>query len=504
MNKDRGFLEYEKENVPRRSIEERLLDYQEYDVHYSEPRIRQQATRCMDCGIPFCHTGCPLGNMIPDWNDLVFQGRWKAALDALHSTNNFPEFTGRICPAPCEDACVLNQYYTIDENEKQKKKNAVTIEQIEKHIADRGWEEGWIRPIIPEKKTGKKVAIIGSGPAGLAAAQQLVRVGHEVTVFEKSNRLGGLLIYGIPDFKLAKINVKRRIDQMTAEGVTFKTGINVGVDVTVEELKSSYDAILLAIGAQHARKLRVAGNELEGIHYAMEYLPQQNQVVDGDQIPAQQRISAEGKTAAILGGGFTGADCLGTLNRQGANRKVYQFELVNMAPRPTPVHEEADMDCQGSILTEKLVGENGKLKELHAVRLNWKQENGRMMMEKVPNSEFSIAVDIIFLAMGFIGPSLPGLVNDYDLKLKVRGREELASPSDILPLLEKGDPMYSIDADRNFMTSEDGVFVAGDAHRGASLVVWAIWEGREAARCIDLYLMGTTELPTSPQADAMI
>lgn len=503
MGKDTGFLEFEKSPVPRRSIEERVSDYKEYDVNFKEPDIRQQAARCMDCGIPFCHQGCPLGNIIPDWNDLVYRGHWKEALAVLHSTNNFPEFTGRICPAPCEDSCVLNAYYTLDPQEKTKKKHSVTIEQIEKHIAEKGWENGWIKPEPPEKLTGKKVAIIGSGPAGLAAAQQLRRAGHEVVVFEKDDRVGGLLNYGIPDFKLDKSHVRRREEQMKAEGVVFKTNIDVGQDMTVEELRQSFDAILLATGAQHARKLKIPGNDLKGVHYAMEYLPQQNKVNAGDIIPEAERINGEDKKGVILGGGFTGADCLGTLNRQKANKRIHQFELINMVPRPTPVHEEADMDCRASVMTEKLVGdENGNLKEIHAVRLNWKKENGRMVMEKIPGSEFVVSADIMLLALGFLGPRLEGLVSDLDVQLSLRGQTDLQNAKDVLELLKERDVMFAINTDKNFMTSVDGVFTAGDARRGASLVVWAIWEGREAARCIDLYLMGSTELPTSPQSEA--
>ena len=502
MGKDTGFLEFEKENAPRRPIAKRVLDYKEYDFLYGESAIRQQASRCMDCGIPFCHTGCPLGNLIPDWNDLVYRGHWKEALDALHSTNNFPEFTGRICPAPCEDACVLNEYYTLDSREKLKKKNAVTIEQIEKHIADRGWQEGWIQPILPEKSTDKKIAVVGSGPAGLAAAQQLRRVGHQVVVFEKDDRIGGLLGYGIPDFKLDKLNLKRRVAQMMEEGVVFKTNTHVGKDVSVKELREGYDAILLAMGAQYARKFKVPGNELEGVHYAMEYLPQQNRSNAGDAIDPKIRISAEGKTATILGGGFTGADCLGTLNRQKANKKVYQFELVDMVPRPTPVHEEAAMDCRAGILTEELIGdEKGRLKALKAVQVIWKRENGQMVMEKISGSEFVIETDILFLALGFLGPTIEGIVYDLGVHLSVRGHNEPQSPQEVLEMLKKRDVMFAIHTDNDFMTNMEGVFVAGDSRRGASLVVWAIWEGREAARTIDLYLMGSTELPSSPQAD---
>lgn len=504
MGKDTGFLEFEKENVPRRPIAERLLDYREYDVLYKESDIRQQAARCMDCGVPFCHTGCPLGNMIPDWNDLVYRGHWKEALTALHSTNNFPEFTGRICPAPCEDSCVLNEYYTLDLQEKIKKTHSVTIEQIEKHIADRGWQEGWIQPIPPESETGKKVAVIGSGPAGLAAAQQLRRVGHEVVVYEKDDRIGGLLGYGIPDFKLDKLHLRRREEQMAAEGVVFKTGVNVGQDVTVEELQQGYDAILVATGAQHPRELKVPGRELEGIHYAMEYLPQQNKTNAGDTIDPNLHITAGGKTATILGGGFTGADCLGTLNRQKANKNVYQFELVDMPPRPTPVHEEANMDCRAGILTEKIIGDDqGRIKALQGVRVGWKNKNGQRVMEKIPGSEFTIETNVLFLALGFLGPTLEGPVQDLGLQLNVRGQATPQSPQEVVQTLRKQDVMFAIEADENFMTNVDGVFVAGDSRRGASLVVWAIWEGREAARCIDRYLMGSTELPSSPQAEAI-
>ena len=504
MGNDTGFLEHSKQNVPRRPIAERIKDFREYDVHYSESEIKVQASRCMDCGIPFCHNGCPLGNQIPDWNDLVYRGHWQEALDTLHSTNNFPEFTGRICPAPCEESCVLNAYYTLDEEERHRKKNSVTIEQIEKHIADRGWQEGWIKPQPPKKLTGKKVAVIGSGPAGLAAGQQLRRAGHEVTVYEKSDRLGGLLIYGIPDFKLEKINVHRRVDQMQAEGVRFITNCHVGKDISTQNLRSQYDAILLATGAQQKRELTTEGKDLQGIHYAMDYLPQRNQFVAGD-APKPDAVQAQGKRVAILGGGFTAADCLGNLNRQGADRRVYQFEIVNMSPRPTPVHEEVDPDCRGNILTERVIGdENGAVKGLQAVRVEWKQEDGRNVMKRLEGTEFTIDVDLILLAMGFIGPTVWGLVNDLGVKISMRGSKDLLAASETLEMLDDGQqPMYSIHADNRFQTSEEGVFAAGDAKRGASLVVWAIWEGREAARSIDQYLMGESALPTSPQAEVL-
>ena len=295
MGKDTGFLEFDKESPPLRPVDERVRDFQEYGTFLSEENLQRQASRCMDCGVPFCHMGCPLGNMIPDWNDLVYRGRWKEALAALHSTNNFPEFTGRICPAPCEDTCVLNEHYTLDAAEKQQKVNVVTIEEIEKHIAERGWEEGWIQPQLPEKLTGKCIAVVGSGPAGLAAAQQLRRAGHDVTVFEKDNRIGGLLVYGIPDFKLDKKVVTRRVEQLRAEGIKFRTGVHVGVDYSVKELRNSFDAILLATGAQNARKLMVEGSDLEGVHYAMHYLPQRNCEVAGDSISEEQKSNPETK-----------------------------------------------------------------------------------------------------------------------------------------------------------------------------------------------------------------
>jgi len=504
MGKDTGFIEIEKQAVPRRAVAERVRDFREYDAPFAVSDLRDQAARCMDCGIPFCHTGCPLGNMIPDWNDLVYRGHWREALDMLHSTNNFPEFTGRICPAPCEDACVLNAYYTLDQADRDSKKHSVTIEQIEKHIADRGWEEGWIVPRPPTTLTGKRVAVVGSGPAGLAAAQQLRRAGHEVTVFEKDDRPGGLLTYGIPDFKLEKRHVERRVEQLRAEGVVFRTNCEVGRDLPVTELREQFDAILLATGAQLARRLTTDGSDLDGVHYAMHYLPQRNRTVAGDAIAEPERIEGAGKTAAILGGGFTAADCLGNLNRQGVNPRLHQFEIVNMQPRPTPVHEEADPDCRANILTERLIGdEQGRVQELQAVRVEWKSVEGRMTMERIPGSEFTIKVDLVLLAMGFIGPVLEGLLNDLNVKLSVRGQDDLRSPAEVITQLQEREAMFAVHAGKDFMTSEPGVFVAGDAKRGASLVVWAIWEGREAARCMDEYLMGTTELPTTPQAEAL-
>ena len=511
MGKDTGFLEYKKATPPLRPVEERVRDFQEYNTFFPEQELQQQASRCMDCGIPFCHMGCPLGNMIPEWNDLVYRGHWKEALAALHSTNNFPEFTGRICPAPCEDDCVLNEHYTLDPDEKQQKVNVVTIEEIEKHIAERGWKEGWIKPLVPEKLTDKRIAIVGSGPAGLAAAQQLRRVGHAVTVFEKDDRIGGLLVYGIPDFKLEKNNVSRRVEQLRAEGVEFQTGVNVGVDFPVKELRSSFDAILLATGAQHARKLLTEGNNLAGVHYAMDYLPQRNREVAGDSIPPEEKIECANKTAVILGGGFTAADCLGNLNRQGVDPHIHQFELVNMVPRPTPVHKEASPDCRANVLTESILDDGaGRVKALSGVNVEWRKDendnsaSARLTMQRVPGSEFTVSADLVFLALGFLGPKVEGLLEELGVELKVRGGDKSSKPSQVKKLLENAQPMFEIYADENFMTSEDGIFAAGDANRGASLVVWAIWEGREAARCIDKYLMGTTSLPTTPQAEVLV
>ena len=511
MGKDTGFLEFEKESPPLRPVDERVRDFKEYETFFPAEDLQKQAGRCMDCGVPFCHMGCPLGNMIPDWNDLVYRGHWKEALASLHSTNNFPEFTGRICPAPCEDDCVLNEHYTLDAVEKQQKVNVVTIEEIEKHIAERGWSEGWIKPLPPKKLTDRQIAIVGSGPAGLAAAQQLRRAGHAVTVFEKDDRIGGLLVYGIPDFKLEKNIVSRRVDQLRAEGVEFRTGVNVGVDYSVEELRISFDAILLATGAQHARKLLVDGSELEGVHYAMDYLPQRNREVAGDLIPEEQRIEPGRKKTVILGGGFTAADCLGNLNRQGADPRVHQFELVNMVPRPTPVHQEANPDCRANILTESISGDSlGRVKALQAVNVEWKVETSgksasrQVTMQRVPGSEFSVPADLILLAMGFLGPKVEGLLEGLGVELNVRGADKTSSPEQLIKMLKNTQPMFDVYEDDNFMTSEEGVFVAGDANRGASIVVWAIWEGREAALCIDKYLMGTSSLPTTPQAEVLI
>lgn len=506
MGKDTGFLEFKKQLPPLRPIKERVKDFREYDTFSSDSEIMQQASRCMDCGIPFCHMGCPLGNMIPDWNDLVYRGNWQEALDSLHSTNNFPEFTGRICPAPCEETCVLNEHYTLELEAKNNKVNSVTIEEIEKHIVEKGWNDGLIKPMPPKKLTNKMVAIVGSGPAGLAAAQQLRRSGHSVTIFEKEDRVGGLLVYGIPDFKLEKKIVSRRVEQLKLEGVEFRTGINVGVDFSVDQLKHSFDAILLSTGAQHQRKLQVEGADLGGIYYAMDYLPQRNREIAGDLIPEREKIDPFNKTAVILGGGFTAADCLGNLNRQGVSDTVHQFELIDMIPRPTPVHKEVNPDCRSNILTEKVI-DNGKgqVAALQGINVRWViDDNGCKNFEKEHGSEFIVETDMVFLALGYLGPKIEGLLEELGVKFNISGKNKPFTASQIRNFLVNKQPTFEVFSDENFMTTEEGVFVAGDANRGASIVVWAIWEGREVARCIDKYLMGTSNLPSIPQADVLI
>jgi glutamate synthase (NADPH) small chain len=481
MGKITGFLEYERALPERRPVEARLRDWHELEGKHPEAALQTQAARCMDCGIPFCHKGCPLGNIIPDWNDLVYRGRWKDAIDRLHATNNFPEFTGRVCPAPCEEACVLN----INDD-------AVTIKQIEKQIIDHAFKAGWVQPQIPPQRTGKHVAVIGSGPAGLACAQQLARAGHLVTVFERADRIGGLLRYGIPDFKMEKHLVDRRMEQMAAEGVTFTPGTNAGVDVPVARLRKEFDVIVLAGGATQSRDLPVPGRELKGIHLAMEFLPQQNQRVAGDAVPNQ--ISAAGKRVIILGGGDTGSDCLGTSNRHGA-LSVHQFELLPQPPdartedvapwpywpmilRTSSSHEEGVIR-DWSINTKRFSGDaHGNVKKLHGVRLEWaKAADGRPVMREVPGSEFEMDVDLVLLALGFTGPEKGPLLTDLGVQLTDRG---------------------NVGADRTWMTNVAGVFSCGDMHRGQSLVVWAIWEGRECARAVDQFLMGHTDLKASP------
>ncbi len=434
----------------------------------------------MNCAVPFCHTGCPLGNLIPEWNHLVYTGQWQSALIRLHSTNNFPEFTGRICPAPCEPACVLS----INQD-------PVTIEYIEKAIVDKGFEEGWIKPEPPRNRTGKSVAVIGSGPAGLAASQQLNRAGHTVTLFERDEYIGGLLRLGIPDFKLDKNIVQRRVDLMAEEGVNFKPNTEVGIDVSIDNLRQDFDAICITIGACEPRELPVEGRDLDGVHLAMDYLPQQNRRVAGDHIEASKSISAEGKKVVILGGGDTGADCLGTAHRQGAEM-VYQLELLPEPPenrkpnnpwpqwpvilRTSSAHEEGG-ERDYNILTKGFSGKEGKVQRVNAVRVKWGEpdDSGRPIMEEIPDSDFSIEADLVLLAMGFIHPEHKGLITNLGLELDNRG---------------------NIKTDSDRMTSIPGIFAGGDSVRGASLVVWAIAEGRQVAHGIDKYLSGRSNLPS--------
>ena len=470
MGKPTGFMEATREVPTRRPVEERVNDYREVYQDFPEQKLRTQAARCMDCGVPFCHTGCPLTNIIPDWNDMVYRDRWKEAIRTLHATNNFPEFTGRVCPAPCEAACVLG----INEP-------PVTIKNIEKTIIEHAFKQGWIHPEPPPIHTGKRVAVIGSGPSGLAAAQQLNRAGHSVTLFEKADRIGGLLRYGIPDFKMEKSVLDRRLDQMLQEGVVFQTGAHVGKNVPVEDLRRDFDALLLTGGAESPRNLPVPGRELKGIHFAMEYLPQQNRRGAGDVVDGQ--ILATGKRVVIIGGGDTGADCLGTAHRQKA-ASIHQFEILPQPPaerspftpwplwplqlRTESAHEEGGIR-DWAVATARFTGdENGNVKQLHALRVGPAPK-----FEAIPGTEFSIDADLVLIAMGFLGPVKNGMIETLGVKLDARS---------------------NVEADANYMTSIPGVFAAGDMRRGQSLVVWAIAEGRKAARGVDKFLMGETRL----------
>lgn len=479
MGKPTGFQEYARRDRAYAPVSERVRHYKEFVVPLSEPELRKQGARCMDCGIPFCHNGCPVNNIIPDWNDLVFRGDWRQALDVLHATNNFPEFTGRICPAPCEAACTLN----ITER-------PVTIKTIECAIVDRGWEEGWIGPQIPGRRSGKRVAVVGSGPAGLACAQQLARAGHAVSIYEKNARFGGLLRYGIPDFKLEKHTIDRRLSQMRAEGVEFHPNSHVGVDLPVEVLRETHDAVVLAGGSEHPRDMPVPGRELDGIHFAMQFLTQQNRRVAGEQITDNQPLSAEGKHVVVIGGGDTGSDCVGTSVRQGA-ASVTQLEIMPKPPeaedkplvwpdwplklRTSTSHEEG-CERDWAVATKAALGSDGKVEKLQLARVEWERaEDGRMEMREQEGQDFEIPADLVLLAMGFTNPVHEGLLESLQVDY---------------------DPRGNVAADtETYRTSVDGVFAAGDMRRGQSLVVWAIREGRQCARSVDEFLTGASDLP---------
>ena len=482
MGKPTGFIEYQRLSEASLPRAERVKNFKEFVLHLTDDEAKIQGARCMDCGIPFCQSGCPVNNIIPDFNDLVFRQNWQEALDTLHSTNNFPEFTGRVCPAPCEAACTLN----INDD-------AVGIKSIEHAIIDKGWEMGWVVPQPPKHKTGKRVAVVGSGPAGMAAAQQLARVGHDVIVFEKSDRIGGLLRYGIPDFKMEKSHIDRRVEQMEAEGVQFRVKQNIGVDTPASVLLEDFDAVILSGGAEWPRDLPVPGRELNGIHFAMDFLPAQNKVLAGDKVA--QQIMATGKHVVVIGGGDTGSDCVGTSNRHGA-ATITQFELLPQPPeqenkplvwpywpiklRTSSSHEEG-CERDWSVATKKFVGSNGKVENLVAVKVEWK--DGKM--QEVPGSEFEMKADLVLLAMGFVGPAQQGLLEQFaTLGVEKDARSNIKAPTEA-----------DINGKGAYQTANPKVFAAGDMRRGQSLVVWAIREGRQCARSVDEYLMGASELP---------
>jgi glutamate synthase (NADPH/NADH) small chain len=478
VGKPTGFIEYSRELPSRRPVPQRIQDFLEVYDPFPEDKLRAQGARCMDCGIPFCHQGCPLGNLIPDWNDLVYRNQWREALDRLHTTNNFPEFTGKLCPAPCEASCVLGI-----------NSDPVTIKQLEASIIDRAWDEGWVVAESPRVNTGKTVAIVGSGPSGLACAQQLARAGHAVTVFERADRIGGLLRYGIPDFKMEKRFLNRRLRQMEEEGVVFRPSTNVGRDITAQELLDTFDAICLCGGATQARDLPIEGRHYGGVHFAMDYLTGQNRRVAGDTIDEDSFISAEDKDVIIIGGGDTGADCLGTVHRQRC-RSVHQFEIVPRPPdgrapsnpwpqwsnilRVSSAHEEGGVR-EYSINTRRFLGDlEGNVRALETVRVEMKTDNGRLQFVEVPGTERLYPAQLVLLAMGFVGPERKGMLEQLGVEL---------------------DPMGNVKADSDKRTSVKKVFTAGDMTRGQSLIVWAIAEGRHAAYSIDRELMGSSDLP---------
>jgi len=472
MGKPTGFMDIEKIERGYKPVSERITNYKEFVIPLSKEETIGQAARCMDCGVPYCHNGCPVNNQIPDWNDLVYSNDWKNALENLHSTNNFPEFTGRICPAPCEAACTLNLY-----------EEPVSIKTIECAIIDRGFEEGWIKPKIINIKSGKKVAIIGAGPAGLACAQQLTRAGHEVTVYEKNNKAGGLLRYGIPDFKMEKHVIDRRINQLEGEGTIFKYGVNVGVDISIDELENKYDAIVLSGGSEHPRDLPVEGRDLDGVHFAMEFLPQQNKRVSNEGVPSSiKEILATNKNVVVIGGGDTGSDCIGTSIRQGAN-SVTQLEIMPIPPEqenksltwpnwPLKLRTSSSQSEGAlrdfSVMTKSVSGENGKVTAINCVKVDEK-------MKPIPKTEFSLKADLILLAMGFVHPIHEGLIEHSKTELDERGNVKANT--------------------EDYKTSASKIFTAGDMRRGQSLVVWAIREGRQCASSVDHFLTGRRNLP---------
>ncbi len=477
MGKETGFLEIDREELDYDDPKERVKHYKEFTIPPGEERLKNQAARCMNCGIPYCHNGCPVNNIIPDWNHLVYEGDWQNALEVLHSTNNFPEFTGRVCPAPCEASCTLN---LTDQ--------PVTIKNIERAIVDRGWQEGWIKPQVAAKQTGKSVAVVGSGPAGMACAQQLARAGHSVTVFEKSDRVGGLMRYGIPDFKMEKNQINRRAVQMEAEGVTFRTGTEVGVDISMKSLKENFDAVVLSGGAEHPRVLEIPGAELPGVRLAMEFLTQQNKRNAGDdetRAAPRGTLTATGKHVIVIGGGDTGSDCVGTSNRQGA-KTVTQIEIMPQPPahenklmtwpdwpmklRTSSSHEEG-VERDWAVLTKQVESKDGQVTGLKCVRADWSEGK----LKEVPGSEFTLPADLILLAMGFLGPRKQGMIDQAGVELTARG---------------------NVDANtHDYRTSDPDVYACGDMRRGQSLVVWAIREGRQCAASVDEALMGATQLP---------
>ena len=479
MGKPTGFIDIKRREPGAQLPAERIRFYREFEIPLTETEVSRQGARCMDCGIPFCQTGCPVNNIIPDWNDLVYRNRWREASEVLHSTNNFPEFTGRICPAPCEAACTLN----INDD-------PVTIKVIEHAIIDHAWEQGWVKPLPAAQKTGKRVAVVGSGPAGLAAAQQLARAGHLVTVFEKNDRVGGLMRYGIPDFKLEKRHIDRRLEQLKAEGVEFRVNQHVGGNLPANTLHDEFDAMVLAGGSEHPRDLSVPGRELQGVHFAMEFLPQQNKRNAGDTIPDSVALSAKGRHVVVIGGGDTGSDCVGTSIRQGA-ASVTQFELLPKPPElenksltwpnwpnklRTSSSQEEGCTRDWAVGTKSFSGKNSKVTILNAVRLDWKQDDkGQWKMSEIVGSEFCLKADLVLLAMGYVHPVHEGMLKELGVTLDPRGNVQATELS--------------------YQTTVAKVFTAGDMRRGQSLVVWAIREGRQCARAVDEFLMGRSDLP---------